>query len=46
MPVDDGGENAGHRVVIKAIDADNVEVSGEAIGDGVSATSRWAHPTN
>ena len=46
MPVNDGGEDTSHCIVIEAIDADNVEVSGEAISDGVATTSRRTHPTD
>lgn len=46
MPVNNGGEDTRHCVVIEAIDADYVEVSGEAIGDRVPTTSRWTHPTD
>ena len=46
VPVHDGGENTSHCIVIKAINADYVEVSSEAISDCVPTTSWWTHPTN
>ena len=46
ISVHNGGEDMSHLVVIKAVDDDNVEVSGEAISDCVPATSRWTHPTD
>ena len=46
MPIDDGGEDTCHRVVIKPINADNVKVSGEPTGDCVATTSWRTHPTH
>ena len=46
VPVHDGGEDTSHCVIIKAVNADNVEVSSEAISDGVPTTSWRTHPTN
>ena len=43
MPIRDGGENACHRVIVKLVDGDDVEMSREAAGDVVSTTTWWSH---
>ena len=43
MPLDDWTEDVLHRRLVKRVDADEVEVTQEAVRHVVAATARWTH---
>ena len=43
MPVGDRGEDVPHGVFVEGVDADDVEVSEEALRDVVASAARGAH---
>ena len=43
MPIQDGTENVFHSVLAEGVDADDIEVSNEAMCYWIATSTRWTH---